>query len=160
MYRITKSIDPTRPCIDSSGGFHAFTDIYDIHDYEQFPEKLAEHMASLRDTGKPYDKFSEHQDYDGQAVFISEFGGFCRADDLSAAGWGYGEAPKCSEEFIERYRELTRVLMDTPNLLGFCYTQLYDIEQEINGLYTYDRKPKLDPEIFKEINRKKAKIEE
>ena len=27
---------------------------------------------------------------------------------------------------------------------GFCYTQLTDIEQEVNGLLTYDRKPKVD----------------
>ena len=28
--------------------------------------------------------------------------------------------------------------------MGFCYTQLYDVEQEVNGLYTYDREDKFD----------------
>jgi hypothetical protein len=37
---------------------------------------------------------------------------------------------------------------------GFCYTQLTDIEQEINGLLTYDRRPKVDPEMIAEIHRK------
>jgi hypothetical protein len=35
---------------------------------------------------------------------------------------------------------------------GFCYTQLTDIEQEINGLLTYDRQPKVDVEKLKYIN--------
>jgi hypothetical protein len=43
---------------------------------------------------------------------------------------------------------------------AFCYTQLTDVEQEVNGLYTYDRKPKFNPGIFREINLKKARIEE
>ncbi|MBA3514603.1 MAG: hypothetical protein H0T77_09545 [Pyrinomonadaceae bacterium] len=34
---------------------------------------------------------------------------------------------------------------------GFCYTQLTDVEQEINGLMTYDRKRKAAPEEFKKI---------
>ena len=45
-------------------------------------------------------------------------------------------------------------------MFGFCYTQLYDVEQEVNGLYTYDRKPKMDMEIFRKINTRKAAIEE
>jgi hypothetical protein len=38
-------------------------------------------------------------------------------------------------------------------LAGFCYTQLTDIEQEINGLLTYDRQPKVDAEMIAEIHR-------
>jgi hypothetical protein len=37
-------------------------------------------------------------------------------------------------------------------LAGFCYTQLTDIEQEINGLLTYDRKPKISPEAVAAIH--------
>ena len=44
-------------------------------------------------------------------------------------------------------------------MFGFCYTQLYDIEQEQNGLYTYSREPKFDMEIFRKINSRKAAIE-
>jgi len=45
--------------------------------------------------------------------------------------------------------------------MGFCYTQLTDIEQEQNGLFSYDgRKPKFDVNILKEINSKKAAIED
>lgn len=44
--------------------------------------------------------------------------------------------------------------------MGFCYTQLYDVEQETNGLYDYDRNPKFDVKIFYEINTQKAAIED
>ena len=67
---------------------------------------------------------------------------------------------KTEEEFIERYRGLTHVLLENPDIMAFCYTQLYDVEQECNGLLTYERKFKFDPKIFHEINTKKAAIEE
>ncbi len=49
-----------------------------------------------------------------------------------------------------------------PRRKAFCYTQLYDIEQEVNGLYTYERKPKFDVDIMetiRKINIQKADIE-
>jgi len=44
-------------------------------------------------------------------------------------------------------------------MCGFCYTQLYDVEQEKNGLYTYEREPKFDTEYFKAVNSRTAAIE-
>ena len=45
-------------------------------------------------------------------------------------------------------------------MMGVCYTQLYDVEQERNGLYTYSRAPKFDMSIIKEINTRGAKNED
>ena len=73
--------------------------------------------------------------------------------------WGYGDGPKSLEEYLERYRRLTDVLLDNPRMFGFCFTQLYDVEQEVNGLYTYDRTDKFDMEIIRKINSRKAAIE-
>lgn len=73
---------------------------------------------------------------------------------------GYGDRPVTEEAFIERYEGLTQALLDHPMMFGFCYTQLYDVEQEVNGLYTYDRQPKFDPEVIRRINSRKAAIEE
>ena len=47
-----------------------------------------------------------------------------------------------------------------PKIFAFCYTQLTDVEQEQNGLYTYDRRPKFPPEIIHPIFSKKAAIED
>ncbi|MBR2941872.1 MAG: beta-galactosidase [Clostridia bacterium] len=155
-YRATKAIDPTRPVIDTSGGLHAETDIYDTHDYEQSGEIFSARYAP----GQPlYDSFAPRQRYDGvKPMFVSEYGGIRWTDDES--GWGYGQGPKSEKEFIERYRALTTALLSNPEHMGFCYTQLTDVEQEQNGLYTYDRKAKFDPEIIKAINTQTAAIEE
>ena len=78
---------------------------------------------------------------------------------MKAKAGGYGEAPESDEAFIQRYRGLTTAILENEAFLGFCYTQLYDVEQEINGLMTYDRKFKFDPKIFREINTLPAAIE-
>ena len=155
-YRATKAMDPSRPCIDTSGGYHAQTDIYDTHDYEQNPEVYAQRYQPGAEL---YDERKRHQHYDGKLpMFVSEYGGIRWTDDES--GWGYGEGPKTSEEFLARYEGLTMALLRNPEHMGFCYTQLTDVEQEQNGLYTYHRQPKFPPEVIWEINRRKAAIEE
>ena len=49
--------------------------------------------------------------------------------------------------------------MKDKRLCMFCYTQLTNVEQEVNGLYTYDRKPKFDPAIIRAINTQPAAAE-
>ena len=61
---------------------------------------------------------------------------------------------------MERYRGLTEALLKHSGMAGFCYTQLTDVEQEVNGLYTYDRRPKFDPAVIRSITSQKAAIEE
>lgn len=162
VYLATKAADPTRPCIDTSGNYHTVTDIFDVHDYEQDTEKFKGYYDDI-EHGKLHDQVyrapggSTKQVYRGEPVFVSEYGGTRWSD---AEGWGYGNGPKTKEEFLARYKGLTETLLFNENILGFCYTQLYDVEQEQNGLMTYDRKFKFDPEIFREINTQKAKIED
>lgn len=168
IYYETKNMDSTRPCIDTSGYTHIVTDIYDVHDYEQNPEIFKKHYESLekdgtvKETGWVYEfekKESHRQNYKGEPFFVSEYGGIRWDFDGASEGWGYGDAPKSKEEFIERYRGLTTALLENSKMFGFCYTQLYDVEQEINGLYTYDRRAKFDPAVISAINRQKAAIE-
>ena len=72
-----------------------------------------------------------------------------------------GKSTLSYEEFYERYRGLAHAILDNPAFMGFCYTQLTDIEQEQNGLFSYEgRKPKFDVNILKKINSKKAAIED
>ena len=158
--KATKSADPTRPCIDTSGNYHVETDIYDLHDYEQNPDVFASHYEPLGNSNvfDFFSAFKDRQRYDGKMpFFVSEYGGIGWSVN---EGWSYGNAPKSAEEFIERFKGLTDALLDNENMFGFCYTQLTDVEQEQNGLYTYDRKPKFDTEIFKAILSRKAAIED
>ena len=162
VYRVTKAVDPTRPCIDTSGNYHVETDIYDTHDYEQSVDVFSERYEKFAAEDDLFDVHHDHegaQIWRGEPVFISEYGGIRWAGE-DASGWGYGEAPKTEEEFKARYKGLTDTLLDNPKMCGFCYTQLYDVEQELNGLYTYDREPKFDMDFFKSVNARKAAIED
>ena len=59
---------------------------------------------------------------------------------------------KSPEAALERLRGLYLAIRKIPGFAGLCYTQLTDVEQEINGLLTFDRKPKFDSKILREIN--------
>lgn len=159
VYRTTKALDLTRPVIDTSGNFHVITDIYDIHYYEQDPAVFAAVFEPLRQGGEPLNHYPDRQTYhDGEPCFVSEYGGIWW-DTSDSGGWGYGSRPKNAEEFLDRYQKLTDTLLSNPHICAFCYTQLYDVEQEVNGLYTYDRKPKFAPETICAINTRPAAIE-
>lgn len=175
LYSVTKALDPYRPVIDASGGVHYATDMFDVHDYEQDPEKLAGYLAPMLDDASYFhspiyryrDKAPTYvEEYTGQPYWVSEYGGTFwnpAAFNDGKTAWGYGDAPRSEEEFAARYEGLTDVLLSHPRVCGFCYTQLTDIEQEQNGLYFYDRKRKLSDEVYeriRKINQKKATIED
>lgn len=157
VYEVTKTVDPTRPCIDSSGHYHVKTDIFDVHDYEQNSEKFKAHYEKAMLKNTIDDPQGERQKYNGEPLFISEYGGILWSDHMD--GWGYGSRPQTKEEFIERFKGLTDALLQNPAVFGLCYTQLTDVEQEQNGLYTYDRKAKFNPDMIKNILCKPAAIE-
>ena len=161
VYRVTKALDKTRPCIDTSGNYHVITDIYDVHNYEQNVETFKEEYSSLITQGALFDPTNNRGcNYKGGIVFVSEYGGIrWSISDINKNAWGYGDGPKTEAEFFERYKGLTDTLIDNDRMFGFCYTQLYDVEQEQNGIYTYERKSKFDTEKFRAINSRKAAIE-
>jgi Beta-galactosidase/beta-glucuronidase len=160
MFLAAKLADPTRPVIDASGYSHrvAETDVYDAHLYEQDPARFAELVEGLAEDA-PF--VNTHEDrsislpYAGQPYFISEFGGIWWDPDAArdpGAGadrersWGYGDRVRDEEEWHERFAGLTGVLLADPDMFGYCYTQLTDVMQERNGIYRFDRTPKLDVE--------------
>ena len=165
VYRTVKALDKTRPCIDTSGNFHVETDIFDLHDYEQNPEIYKEHYDKLVSENTLFDNHAKRQTWKGEPVFMSEYGGIrvelaAFDDNDKKKAWGYGNAATSLEEFYARYEGLTSTLMNNPKMLGFCYTQLTDVEQELNGIYYYDRSKKFDSKVLYKINTKKAAIEE
>ena len=164
VYRTVKSLDKTRPCIDTSGNFHVETDIFDVHDYDQDCELFKGHYEDLTNKNILFDHQGHKQTWKGEPVFMSEYGGIrvelkeFEENDREKA-WGYGNAATSLEEFYARYDGLTTALIDCPKMIGFCYTQLTDVEQELNGIFRYDRTKKFDSEILYKINTKKAAIE-
>ncbi len=152
LYDKTKALDKTRPCIDVSWNYHVKTDVYDIHDYTSNVEEFDQKLGKL-EKGKIYDSMEEKYQkcYCGQPFMVSEYGGIKWTYDETAVG--YGDTPKSVEEFCDRYIGLLNVLLKNERISGICYTQLYDVEQEQNGLYYFNRTPKFKPSVMAKLGK-------
>lgn len=181
MFLAAKAMDMTRPVLDTSGYAHRVpeSDIYDSHDYwteESFAEGLAKfsarHAGLVQDNPYRNSHFAPHRHgqkmsiaYRGQPFFISEWGAFLWIE-RNAAGekldtLGIGHQPVSLEDFYHRFDAACRVMLDDPNMFGYCYCQLVDMyEQEENGMFTFDRRSKFDNQRLWEIQRRPAAIEQ
>ncbi|MBE9917004.1 glycoside hydrolase family 2 [Paenibacillus donghaensis] len=156
IYHLTKSIDPHRPVIVNDGWEHTVSDIITLHDYEEHGQALKERYAdskALLGGGISFNNWkyamAQGYEYRGQPVIVSEFGGIAFQ---SENGWGYGNQVSGKEAFIERFRNITQAIKAMDYICGYCYTQITDVQQEVNGLLTEKRQPKIPLETIKEIN--------
>ena len=153
MYHLTKSFDSTRLVISNDGWEHVKSDLCTIHDYEWRYGVLAERYSEVEKAlaSAPAGKFifANGYKYEGQPILVTEFGGIAfKKSDWE--GWGYSGAQD-EEDFLKRLKDVVQPLTESGVVQGFCYTQLTDVEQEINGLVTYDRVPKVPLEKIREI---------
>ncbi|WP_379133986.1 glycoside hydrolase family 2 protein [Paenibacillus sp. sgz500958] len=154
MYHLTKSLDSMRPVVSNDGWELVSTDLFNIHDYEWRREVLEERYASAERavSGMPGNRklAVEGYPYQNQPILVTEFGGVAYKKS-HWDGWGYSGASS-DEDYAQRLDAVIAPLLASGVVQGYCYTQLTDVEQEINGLLTYDRKPKLPLEIIRAIN--------
>ncbi len=158
IYYLTKSMDKTRPVIVNDGWEHTISDIITLHDYEAsgaiFKQRYSEYKDEILKAEVYHNRFfaalADGHVYRGQPIIISEFGGI--AFDNGESGWGYGEKESSVERFIQRFDDITTAIKELPYVCGYCYTQVTDVQQEINGLMDIERNFKIDPEIIKKIN--------
>ncbi|GAB2545377.1 glycoside hydrolase family 2 protein [Gracilibacillus alcaliphilus] len=161
IYHLIHSLDPTRLVISNDGWEMTETDICGIHSYvhgnKEEVEKYQHFAASLStkedilasepNRRRIYCNSFTHQ---GEPIMLTEFGGIGFSKGNSK-GWGYTSA-KDETEFLEDYQRVIQAIYQSNAIMGFCYTQFTDVEQEQNGLLTYDRQYKCDPEKVKMIN--------
>lgn len=167
MVRVTRRLDSTRPVIDNDGWEHTdITDICAIHDYTPTAEKLSTRYQDMLRGGelpsnvwlsdKPL--FARGSRYRGQPIILSEVGGFLGIPANIPAEkrdmlYEFYDSFQTAEELLAKYHDLMSGIASLKFLAGFCYTQLTDVEQETNGLLTYDRQPKITAESIAEIHR-------
>lgn len=165
IYDLTKAFDRTRPVIGSSGGDMYVSDIEDLHTYNHDIKKFKKIIVSHPNTTgiSIYkslrrlfgDKLMTKQELKKLPLYISEFGGMSYNVSGEDA-WGYNSTFETEKDLVEKYCDLLNAIYDT-YAFGFCYTQLYDVEQEQNGLFTYDRKCKLSNEAVEQIKKANQK---
>jgi beta-galactosidase/beta-glucuronidase len=173
LYYATKVLDTTRPVNDNCGWEHVTTDLSTFHDYAD-GEKLTETCGSMERIlgehgGRPMflsavdgDAGSQHTP--NAPVLCTEFGGVNIARSAARVDgereWGYTTATD-PKDLLKRIEKMMTGIVDGRHICGFVYTQLTDIEQEVNGLYTIDRQEKLDAlEVKRMVDSVKKKYTE
>ncbi len=190
----TRTIDPTRPVVDNSGWGHVDTDVVDVHDYDQDPERLTARWSGIEargwDRGPAIDDGGSDGADDVDAALarwrafvdppeadlvddrwmleaipdpavwapgcvpepgaagplvLSEIGGVGLAVDQPPADvFEYSKA-RDADDLLARFVAIVGAVEQIPEAVGWCWTELADVEQEINGLLTADRRAKIDP---------------
>ncbi|HOG46638.1 MAG TPA: glycoside hydrolase family 2 TIM barrel-domain containing protein [Anaerolineae bacterium] len=153
-----RNLDPSRPVIDNSGFDHVATDIMDVHHYlaslrqaEELYDRLLAggewrhaFLPGLRYLMQPHKAYkpplAPGARYGGQPIIVSEYGGL---------GFYHSEG---EGSLLDQYRAATQAIASRPQLRGYCYTQMYDVYQEQNGLLTFEREPKVPLEELRAFN--------
>lgn len=161
MYHVLHALDDTRLVISNDGWEMTETDICAIHNYMHGQKEEARKFAHYREMlansknlidmpSTCWDIYAKGFAHTGEPVMLTEFGGI--GFELSGEGaWGYTSVEN-EDDFLEDYTRIMDTIFDSVGLCGYCYTQLTDVEQEMNGLLTYDRRPKCDLKKIRAIN--------
>lgn len=154
LYYLTKSLDDTR-LVSTNDGFENIeeSDILSIHDYEiksaeEFPIKYNGNYDGMHPQG--WALFADGHKYKGQPVLFTEFGGIAFVNEANGETWGYGNGAKNADDLCERLEQLIKGIAKT-EFQGYCYTQLTDVQLEVNGLLYADRTPKVAVDRLKKI---------
>ena len=163
LYHLTKSLDPHRLVIGNDGWEQPVTDVVTVHDYTASGAVLRQRYGSwealehtLERTQPAYRVvLLPGSRRDDRPVLISEFGGISLDLD-NRRGWqGYGSV-RSADQLVQGYTDLVGALLDSPAVVGFCWTQLTDTQQERNGLLTADRVPKAAIERIRAVTTRAA----
>lgn len=148
LFHWVKSIDPSRWVNAVTGWLDQNVgDVYDIHTYQEVP---------LAPEGKP-----------DRAIVIGEYGGVGwpvtgHLWDAEKRNWGY-QTYHNQEDFEKAIRKKIEALGPMIRNIGLSaavYTQTTDVEGEVNGFMTYDRKKiKIPAETLREMNEKLLKAQ-
>lgn len=139
LYDQIKAWDPTRLVVDNSGWRHVTTDIADSHKYTANKFEWSDYLTQLENApmevvvlGHPF--YAEGQQHSGEPLMVSEYG----------TGWG--------EERPIDFQWQTAEIRRHGGLVGYTYTELYDVEHELAGLARYDRTLKQATYDFAVVN--------
>jgi beta-galactosidase/beta-glucuronidase len=160
---LTRGLDPSRPVMSNDGWEHVNSDILGIHDYTDNPGTLAERYgagrltaARLREPGEATEgrilaltRSQVARFEDGKApLVISEFGGLSLQSSPDAFAYTHVSS---DTEYAALLHELFEALRSSPDVAGFCYTQLFDTAQETNGLAYQHGESKLPLDMVRYI---------
>lgn len=154
MYYICKTLIPNSIVSINDGWENPKeSDIVTAHDYCKEGETIIKYFKNVRPDYIPSPKrhvMCLNNEYEGQPVLFSEFGGIMLKKDSGGDNWGYGDNAKDEVEIYKRIESLIDGIKQC-EFQGFCYTQLTDVQQEVNGLLNENHKSKFNNQKLFEI---------
>lgn len=160
LYHIVHSLDGTRLVSGNDGWENAATDIVTVHDYTAWPEQLSTDYNSeaallFGNPGSSRMASAQGYDFTGKPKLLTEYGGIAMQKDEGNGNWGYNGAVHDERAFLERFEAITQAFKHMPGFSGYCYTQLTDVFQEVNGLLDMNRNPKASIDEIRRINQQR-----
>jgi len=157
---LTHALDNSRPVVGNDGWEFSAGDLWTLHVYAEESD-LSGRLAELAEAPDSHVNIGEGglgqrvgalpgADISNLPVLLTECGGIGFGHH-SNDDFAYGEIPASTPELEQRIRDAVRIVLQASELQGYVWTQLTDIQQEINGLLYFDRQPKLPIGVFHEI---------
>lgn len=169
VVHLTKALDQSRLVVGNDGWEFSSGDLWTLHVYEaddSDASMVGKRIDKLIES--PHSPVVESENGMGQRlgalpgadvsklpVLLTECGGVGYSPgQLEGGEFSYGTWPRDEIELLERIQAVAQALGNASSLAGFVWTQLTDVEQEINGLLYFDRQPKLPLDQIREIIQK------
>ena len=162
LYALVKSMSADRFVISNDGWEHCTSDLLTFHNYAAYEEDLDKEIPSfeplkngenmkIASWGKTLFASNEYH-YQGQPILFTEFAGIAFDYSNKSQDWGYGDKVHDEEGYLIRYASELNYIKKMKDIRGFCMTQLTDVEIEKNGIYTFERKPKMDVSKIRKLH--------
>ena len=171
MVALTHSLDPSRPVIGNDGWEYSSGDFWTLHLYESTQDEstqdesaqdesaqdtndksianrldniMLDPTISVTGTGHARAAALPGTNISGLPVLLTECGGIgFLPDGFEGDEFAYGSIAETTAELEDRFHRIANSVNDARMLSGFVWTQLTDIQQEVNGVLYFDRTPKL-----------------
>ncbi|OUT97719.1 MAG: hypothetical protein CBB90_14465, partial [Gammaproteobacteria bacterium TMED30] len=153
-------LDSSRPVIGNDGWEYSSGDLWTLHLYHDaqrtLDERLAVLLADPRQTvtegDRPRVGALVDSDPSNLPVMLTECGGVgFESGGATKDAFAYGDLPTDTKALEQEIRRIMASINASETLQGFVWTQLTDVQQEINGLLYFDRRPKLPLTTLQEI---------
>jgi beta-galactosidase/beta-glucuronidase len=160
---LTRAFDQSRLVVGNDGWEYSEGDLWTLHIYEGETSSIEERLDQLmvdpsaslhgteNDVGQRIGALPGAI-VAGLPILLTECGGIGYTEAaLDGEEFSYGELPASEAELRERFVQIAKTIGTAKQLSGFVWTQLTDVQQEINGVLYFDRTPKLPIEEIRRI---------
>ena len=162
IYDLVKTMSLDRFVVSNDGWEHCKSDLLTFHNYAAYGEDLDKEISSfdslkrgenmnIASWGKKMFASDEYH-YNGQPILFTEFAGIAFDYSNKSNEWGYGGKVHDEKGYLDRYASQLDYIKRMTDIRGFCMTQLTDVEIEKNGIYTFEREPKVSIAKIKQLH--------